>query len=157
MKIKREMLSILLFFIVFVTTASCKNEAVIEENMSENTNPISGNKLKIKVGDKVFTATLLDNATSNAFVAQLPLTIKMNELNNNEKYADLPKSLPINPSVPPSIQVGDLTMYGSRTLVLFYKGFSTSYSYTKIGKIDDVTGLVAALGSGDVNVSFEVD
>jgi hypothetical protein len=79
----------------------------------------------------------------------------MNELNSNEKYADLTKSLPVNASVPASIQVGDLMIYGSRTLVLFYKGFSTSYSYTKIGKIDDVTGLLAALGNGDVTVSFE--
>ena len=114
------------------------------------------NCTQIKVGDKVFTATLLDNATSKAFVSQLPLTIKMNELNNNEKYVDLSKSLPINPSVPPSIQVGDLVMYGSRTLVLFYKGFSSSYSYTKIGKIDDVTGLVSALGSGDINITYEL-
>jgi hypothetical protein len=80
----------------------------------------------------------------------------MNELNNNEKYADLSKSLAINASVPPSIQSGDLMMYGSRTLVLFYKGLSTSYSYTKIGKIDDVTGLATALGSGDINVTFEL-
>ena len=80
----------------------------------------------------------------------------MNELNNNEKFADLSKNLPINASVPPSIQSGDLMMYGSRTLVLFYKGFSTTYSYTKIGKIDDVSGLAAALGSGDVKVSFEL-
>lgn len=135
----------------------CKAESQVSlKIMNENANPTSGHKLKIKVGDKVFTATLLDNATSKAFVAQLPLTIKMNELNNNEKFAQLSKSLPINPSVPASIQSGDLMMYGSTTLVFFYKGFSTSYSYSKIGKIDDVTGLVAALGTGDVTVSFEL-
>ncbi|MBB3837567.1 hypothetical protein FHS57_001564 [Runella defluvii] len=114
------------------------------------------NKINVKIGNKTFTATLADNATSKAFVAQLPLAINMLELNNNEKYADLPTTLPTNASVPSSIQVGDLMLYGSRTLVLFYKGFSTSYSYTKIGKIDDTIGLQAALGAGEVKVSFEV-
>lgn len=80
----------------------------------------------------------------------------MIELNDNEKYAQLPKSLPTNASVPSRIEAGDLMMYGSSTLVLFYKGFNTSYSYTKIGKIDDVTGLTTALSAGDVKVSIEV-
>ncbi|MFN3847962.1 MAG: cyclophilin-like fold protein [Spirosomataceae bacterium] len=114
------------------------------------------NKINVKVGNKTFTATLLDNPTSRAFVAQLPLSINMIELNNNEKYAQLPKSVPTNASVPSRIEAGDLMMYGSSTLVLFYKSFSTSYSYTKIGKIDDVSGLNTALGAGDVKVSFEV-
>lgn len=134
---------------------SCKAEnQILSETMTENIIPISGNKIKIKVGNKTFTTTLSDNPTATAFKALLPLTIKMNELNNNEKYADLSKSLPVNPSVPASIQSGDLMMYGSRTVVLFYKGFSTSYSYTKIAKIDDVAGLVAALGSGDISATF---
>lgn len=136
---------------------SCKAENQISpETMTENTSQISGNKIKIKVGEKTFTATLSDTPTASAFKALLPLTIKMNELNNNEKYADLSKSLPINPAVPASIQSGDLMMYGSRTLVLFYKSFSTSYSYTAVGKIDDITGLVEKLGGGDVKVSFEL-
>lgn len=150
---------ILFFFAqLFINLSiSCKAENQISlETMTENTNPISGNKIKIKVGEKTFTATLLDNSTATAFKALLPLTIKMNELNDNEKFAQLSKSLPINPSVPASIQSGDLMMYGSTTLVLFYKGFSTSYSYTKIGKIDDVTGLVAALGSDAISVTYEL-
>jgi hypothetical protein len=151
---KHLVLTLSFMLSIIVCLASCKkaastnNEPLPEQNMN--------NKIRIKIGEKIFTATLADNPTATAFKALLPLTIKMNELNNNEKYADLSRSLPINPSVPAGIQSGDLMMYGSRTLVLFYKGFSTSYSYTKIGKIDDLTGLVAALGSGDINVTYEL-
>lgn len=120
-------------------------------------NAVKSNKVRIKIGVSTFTATLLDNPTAKAFKALLPLTINMKELNNNEKYFDLSKSLPTNSSVPASIQAGDLMMYGSNTLVLFYKSFSTSYSYTKLGKIDNVNGLVAALGTDNVTVTFEME
>jgi hypothetical protein len=111
-------------------------------------------KLKITVGTNVFTATLYNNATVNAFKTRLPLTIQMKELNGNEKYFDLPNNLPANASKPGTIQSGELWLYGSNTLVLFYKTFSTSYSYTPMGRIDDSSGLAAALGSGDVTVTF---
>ena len=114
-------------------------------------------KIKIKADNSTFTATLYDNATATAFKALLPLTINMVELNSNEKYVDLSRSLPANASNPVTIKNGDLMLYGSSTLVLFYKTFSTSYSYTKLGRINDVTGLVTALGSGDVTVSFEAE
>lgn len=49
-------------------------------------------------------------------------------------------------------------LYGSRTLVLFYETFSSSYSYTRIGVVvDDVSGYASALGSGNVTVSFELE
>ena len=111
-------------------------------------------KLKITVGTNTFTATLYNNATVAAFKSRLPMTINMSELNRNEKYFDLPDNLPANSSNPGTIQTGDLMLYGSNTLVLFYKSFSTSYSYTRLGRIDNTSGLTAAVGSGNVTVTF---
>lgn len=138
---------------------SLVNTITADQNMLEDPKEatVTGNKVRIKIGASSFAATLLDNPTAKAFKALLPLTINMKELNNNEKFFDLPKSLPMNSSVPASVQSGDLMLYGSNTLVLFYKSFSTSYSYTKLGKIEDVTGLVAALGTGNVTVIFEME
>jgi hypothetical protein len=114
-------------------------------------------KLKITVGTNTFTATLYSNATVTAFKSRLPMTINMRELNGNEKYFDLPDNLPVNASNPGTIQTGDLMLYGSNTLVLFYKSFSTPYSYTQLGRIDNTSGLTAALGTGNVTVKFELE
>jgi hypothetical protein len=114
-------------------------------------------KLKITIGTNTFTASFYDNATATAFKAKLPMAINMIELNGNEKYFDLPDNLPVNASNPGTIQTGDLMMYGSNTLVLFYKTFSTSYNYTRLGHIDNPSGLATALGSGNVTVKFEVE
>jgi hypothetical protein len=153
-----------IFLLLFVSSSlyACNNNQTqsIEKPAAENLRDSSNRdymKLKITVGSDVFTATLLNNATVAAFKAKLPITINMAELNGNEKYHGLPGNLPSNASNPGTIQAGDLMLFGSNTLVLFYKTFSTSYSYTRLGRIDDVTGLAAAVGSGNAIVTFELE
>lgn len=109
------------------------------------------------VGERRFVLTLADNEAARTFAAMLPLTLDMAELNGNEKFADLPKALPAEASRPGTIRNGDLMLYGSKTLVVFYLTFSSSYSYTRLGRVDDPTGLAQALGRGGVRVVFSAD
>ncbi|HEY6978407.1 MAG TPA: cyclophilin-like fold protein [Chitinophagaceae bacterium] len=131
---------------------ACCNKQWVTQSTTQK---IDSLKMKITVNQKMFSATLYDNATTNAFKKLFPLTVDMIELNGNEKYVDLSRSLPTNAVNPVTIRNGDLMLYGSSTLVLFYKTFPTSYSYTSLGRIDDPRGLAPALGSGNITVTFE--
>lgn len=106
-------------------------------------------------GKYPFLARLEDSPATQALLDLLPLQLDMIELNQNEKYQDLPRSLPTRSSVPERIRCGDLMLYGTRTLVLFYKDFPTTYPYTRLGTITDTKGLREALGKGNVEVKLE--
>lgn len=110
--------------------------------------------IRVLIGGKVFTARLEDNETARAFAAMLPLKFDMRDLNDNEKVTELSKKLPGDVSNPGTIREGDLMIWSSRSLVLFYKTFPTSYSYSRLGRIEDTAGLVEAVGSGTVTVAF---
>ena len=138
---------------LFACTKNTENDSMGKSNDILNTDSM---KLKITIGSNIFIATLNNNATAKAFKAVLPMTINMTELNGNEKYFDLSNNLPANAANPGTIQAGDLMLYGSNTLVLFYKPFSTSYSYTKIGHMDNTSGLVSALGSEGISITYEI-
>lgn len=99
-----------------------------------------------------FAATLEDNDTTAALAARLPMTLEMSELNGNEKYFYLDETLPATAERPGTIEAGDIMLFGSDCLVLFYESFSTSYSYTRIGHVDDPSGLAEALGGGSATV-----
>lgn len=110
--------------------------------------------ITLTVGDHTFPATLLDNETARQLAELFPLTLDMSELNGNEKYFYLDGSLPTDSCQPGQINVGDLMLYGDNCLVLFYDSFSSGYSYTRLGNVDDPVGLAEALGAGNVEVTF---
>ena len=139
---------ILLVLIVILITG-CSNNKV--ELPKENNDLGVNNQVKVLIDKKGYTINLEDNETTKEFVNMLPLELNMNELNGNEKYIYLDTTLPTNSTNPKRINVGDVMLYGNNCLVIFYKSFDTSYSYTKIGHIDNLPNL----GNDSISVKFE--
>lgn len=169
---KRLCAAVLSFTILFLFTACGRPTDSNNDNLSSFTDytDISSagavyetkeetdmQKITITVGDKTFSGHLYNNKTAEVFKALLPLTLNMSELNGNEKYYYLKDSLPTDAVLPDSINTGDIMLYGNSCLVLFYKNFSTAYSYTKIGYLEETLGLEEALGRGDAEITFKIN
>lgn len=113
-------------------------------------------QISVIVNDIPFTATIEDTAVGRDLLSRLPLTLQMDELHGNEKYCYTGEAFGGEQYVPATIEVGDLMVFGSDCLVLFYETFSNGgWSYARVGKIDDPTGLAEACGSGAATVTFE--
>ena len=108
----------------------------------------------ITIGTQRFAVTLEENPTARAFVQLLPATFEMADLNGNEKHASLPRSLPTDAVRPGTIRAGDVLLYGKETLVVFYETFRSSYSYTRVGRIEQSAGLGKAFGPTSQQVTF---
>jgi hypothetical protein len=136
-------------------TLNCFDLVVMKRMLITKMEDDSMVSIRLYVGNSSFTAKLYQNKTTAAFLEQLPLTLDMSELHGNEKYYYLDSNLPTNSENLGHINSGDIMLYGSNCLVLFYDSFSTPYSYTRMGYIEDSDGLADALGGRNVQVTFE--
>ena len=114
-------------------------------------------RIWMTVGTRRFALTLAEGAAARALAARLPLTLDMDDLNRNEKKATLPQPLPTDTYRPGTIRSGDILLWGADTLVVFYLTFDSPYSYTRLGRLDDATGLAEVLGPGNMRVRFSRD
>ncbi|WP_394679662.1 cyclophilin-like fold protein [uncultured Exiguobacterium sp.] len=90
----------------------------------------------LQIDETTVPIRFVDNETAMALQKRLPLTMQMKELNGNEKYHYVPFSLPTNSKNVGTVQAGDLMLYGSDCLVLFYETFQTDIPYTRIGWVE---------------------
>lgn len=141
---KKVLLIICLLFLV----AGCSKSNVI--NNGNKSNEVI-DTMKITIDNSLYVVKLEDNNTVKDLVDLLPLEFNMAELNGNEKYVYLDKSLSTDSSNVKHINKGDVMLFGDNCLVIFYKSFDTSYSYTKIGHIDNMDDL----GNENVYVKIE--
>lgn len=136
----------------FIPIGNVEDEA---ENSKEETGDGQMKTLIIGAGGQRFRASLYDNKTTQALMERLPMTLNMEELHGNEKYYYLEEGLPANSERIDRIRTGDIMLFGSDCLVLFFDDFSNSYSYTRIGHIENGEAFADALGDGTVEVTFE--
>ncbi len=116
-------------------------------------------KLKIRVNDTTFTATLEENSSAKAlveFLAQGNLTLDMEDFSNFEKVADLPQSFPRNDKQIDT-DAGDLILYLGKRIVIYYD--KNSWNFTRLARIDNVNKmrLKEILGKGNVTAIFFVE
>ena len=134
------------------STAAESGEPETEQDEEEN----SEMQMNVQVGGSTFTATLEENAAVDALVDMMEqgsVTIQMSDYSGFEKVGPLGTSLPTS-NQQTTTQAGDIVLYQGNQIVMFYG--SNSWSYTRLGHIDDLTGWEEALGSGDVTVTFSL-
>ena len=111
-------------------------------------------KMNVKIDNKTFTATLEDNAAVREFIEmmrQAPVSVDMSDYSGFEKVGSLGRSLTADDRQT-TTDAGDIVLYNGNQIVMFYG--SNSWSYTRIGHIDDLTGWENALGSGSITAVF---
>lgn len=141
---------------VIVITVMMNNKGLdVDPNLNQDAVSVEEeefemDKIYIEVNGEKLAVDLEENATASALVGLLPFTVSMDDLNGNEKYVYLDKSLPVDAYNPGRIEAGDLMLYGDNCLVVFYESFDTEYSYTKIGHIERLP----EMGDGEVVVRF---
>ena len=158
---KKVVLSFLIIVLIFMVVGcnfkkSKNNNQSNSNNQQESKNSINNSNEEVKsvkaiINGKEYIIDLEYNETAIKFVSLLPQELNMSELNGNEKYIYLDTALPTNSLNPKRINAGDIMLYGDNCLVIFYKSFDTSYSYTKIGHIDNLPDL----GNGSITIKFE--
>ena len=128
-----------------------------DDNQSKNdeeTGEQTEMKMNVQIGDYTFTATLENNTAVEELADMMkdgPVTIGMDDYSGFEKVGLLGKSLTTSNSQT-TTNAGDIVLYNGNNIVMFYG--SNSWSYTRIGKIDDLTDWNNALGSGSIIAVF---
>ena len=119
-----------------------------------NSDKKTGTPVVLNINGQSFQAVFYNNKTANALLKKMPMTLNMKELNGNEKYHFFDMEFPADEKSPGKVSAGDIMLYGSDCLVMFYKSHSTSYQYTPVGKIENTSGFAKAVGSGNVTITF---
>lgn len=138
------MKKIILMLILLMILSACQlqdspeQKVTNEENQQESSKEEEENmEITMSIGEQDFRIYLENNESAQALLEKLPMTFTMKELNGNEKYYNMDQQLPTNQQDIGKIETGDVMLFGDNCLVIFYESFSTSYRYTRLGKVED--------------------
>lgn len=150
--------------LLFIMTLACSGEnqyqdfdnPLTQEIVNESTNKTT---MKLQIGNTMLTATLVDNSSTDALVAELKkgsITVEMRDYGNMEKVGSLGKSYPTN-NESITTEPGDIILYQGSALVIYYA--PNTWNFTRLGKIDNISKdeLMQVLGEGNVTITLSLE
>ena len=162
--------TVLVLIITGITACASENRSTIEQPTTSITSENTGeqevqneqsqdeiSQMKIQIGEYIFYASLENNTSVDALIQMMketPIVINMRDYSGFEKVGSLGTTLPDSNSQI-TAHAGDIVLYNKDQIVVFYG--SNSWSYTKLGHVNDLTDWEKALGSGEVEVTFSID
>lgn len=149
-------LTLVLSFSLAACGSNVRNETASSDSTNEKEEISNMATIQVGINGQTFEAEFRDNETARQFMKMLPLQLEMEDLHDNEKFYYFSDGFDTSDEKLEEVHEGDLLIYDSKCLVLFYESFETNYRYTLLGKITDVDGLKEALGSGTAVISFQV-
>ena len=165
--IKRKTAGKRLPFLAFALAVSLSHAAcgagndVVGGTPPERPNVVSNERvesmqIRIKVEDKVITATLIASKTTRDFISLLPLILTLEDYAGTEKISDLPRRLSTEDAPSGSDpSVGDIAYYAPwGNLAIYYRDFGYSNGLVILGKIDRDMEVFNAPGSVKVTIEL---
>ena len=128
------------------------------ETTEETTQEVKEKMLRLKIGDEEVEVSWEDNASVEALkklCEEKPLVIKMSRYGGFEQVGPIGKDLP-SKDVKTKTKSGDIVLYNSSQMVIFYG--SNSWDYTRLGHITDKDAkeMKTLLGGKDVTVTVSL-
>ena len=138
------------------TTSAVNNETAQTTEEAPSEKQTNEMKINININGKNFTATLEDNVAAKELyeiIRAEGLTVEMSDYSGFEKVGSLGRTLTASDEQTRT-KSGDIVLYNGSQLVMFYG--TNLWSYTRLGKIDDLSGWEQALGGGNITAEFSV-
>ncbi len=137
-----------------------QDEGKRENGDSEEGDTVMPETISISVSGKTLPLKIEENQATQALVAALreaPITYEARDYGGFEKVGALGRTLPAS-DTQITTQAGDVILYSSNQIVLFYG--SNSWSYTRLGKIqyeslDELKSFLKA-GQGNISVTLSL-
>ena len=141
-------------------TIALKEEAAenteVASSAADESEGVESMQIKITVGDTEFFATLEDNATTRAWMEEMPMTLSMSDLYDREmcyRYGN--GTFPTDSLRSDGYEVGDLAYWPPMgSLVILYEQNGEQFERQHLGHID--SGVEVLANTGDVDVTFEI-
>ena len=142
-----------IFIVAGILALTSCSSAPSQQSPSPSTSSASGNDsaastpIRVTINGQVLHARLWDNAPARDLLDRLPLTVRLQDVDNQEKVGYLPKP-PLSADGMPEgddPQPGDIGWFRPwNTLAFYYGDVSYSGGIARIGRFDDPIDLVKA-------------